>query len=70
MHQVVQSKPEEYLEKDPHLESFFDKLIKAGKKLFLVTNSPFNFVWVLLKKDKNFLLLIQTIFNYRLFYNN
>ena len=44
MHQVVQSKPEEYLEKDPHLESFFDKLIKAGKKLFLVTNSPFNFV--------------------------
>lgn len=46
MHQIVQNKPEEYLEEDPQLQVFFDNLIKAGKKLFLVTNSPFNFVYV------------------------
>ena len=44
MHQIVQNKPEDYLEKDPQLELFFNRLINAGKKLFLVTNSPFNFV--------------------------
>ncbi|KAK4025884.1 hypothetical protein OUZ56_014924 [Daphnia magna] len=44
MHQTVQKNPEDYLEKDPLLELFFDRLINAGKKLFLVTNSPFNFV--------------------------
>lgn len=44
MHQIVQSQPEEYLEEDPMLKLFFDRLTKAGKKLFLVTNSPFNFV--------------------------
>jgi hypothetical protein len=44
MHQIVQKKPEEYLEKDPRLEVFFTRLIDAGKKLFLVTNSLFNFV--------------------------
>ncbi|XP_046641987.1 5'-nucleotidase domain-containing protein 3-like [Daphnia pulicaria] len=44
MHQIVQNKPEDYLEKDPQLEVFFNRLINAGKKLFLVTNSPFNFV--------------------------
>lgn len=44
MHQIVQKKPEDYLEKDPRLEVFFQRLIDAGKKLFLVTNSPFKFV--------------------------
>ena len=45
MHQtIVQGNAEDYLEFDPKLPTFFDRLISAGKKLFLVTNSPFIFV--------------------------
>jgi len=44
MHQVVQASPQEYLEEDPELMIFFQRLLKAKKKLFLVTNSPFTFV--------------------------
>lgn len=44
MHSIVQKRPEDYLEEDPQLKIFFDRLIRANKKLFLVTNSPFSFV--------------------------
>ena len=44
MHQIVQKRPQDYLEEDPQLKIFFDRLIRANKKLFLVTNSPFSFV--------------------------
>jgi len=44
MHQIVMNKPQDYLDQNPQLKIYFDSLIKAGKKLFLVTNSPFTFV--------------------------
>lgn len=46
MHQIVMNKPQDYLDQNPQLKIFFDGLIKAEKKLFLVTNSPFTFVYV------------------------
>jgi len=45
MHQIVMNKPQDYLDQNPQLQIFFDGLIKANKKLFLVTNSPFTFVY-------------------------
>jgi len=45
MHQtIVKGNAEDYLESDPQLRTFFERLNQAGKKLFLVTNSPFIFV--------------------------
>ncbi|XP_055922442.1 5'-nucleotidase domain-containing protein 3 [Eupeodes corollae] len=44
MHQIVLEDAESFIEKNPLLPGFFERLIKAGKKLFLVTNSPFPFV--------------------------
>ncbi|XP_037925825.1 5'-nucleotidase domain-containing protein 3 isoform X2 [Hermetia illucens] len=44
MHRIVSENVEEYIEKNPDLVKFFQRLVNAGKKLFLVTNSPFNFV--------------------------
>lgn len=35
---------QEYIEEDAGLRPFFEKIINADKKLFLVTNSPFHFV--------------------------
>jgi hypothetical protein len=34
----------EYIDESPRLREFFERLINADKKLFLVTNSPFHFV--------------------------
>ncbi|KAL0126125.1 hypothetical protein PUN28_004919 [Cardiocondyla obscurior] len=44
MHQLVVENVSEYLEPNKDLRRFFDRLQKAGKKTFLVTNSPFHFV--------------------------
>lgn len=44
MHQIVSQDVEKYIEKHPNLIKYFEKLINANKKLFLVTNSPFHFV--------------------------
>ncbi|CAG9859172.1 unnamed protein product [Phyllotreta striolata] len=44
MHKIVSKNVSEYIESNDKLRPFFDRLIKANKKLFLVTNSPFGFV--------------------------
>lgn len=44
MHQIVMKQAEHYIEKDDNLSKYFQKLQNAGKKLFLVTNSPYTFV--------------------------
>lgn len=44
MHQIVLKNPAKYIEANPDLVKFFNRLIKSGKKLFLVTNSPYHFV--------------------------
>lgn len=44
MHQIVMKEAENYIEKDDNLSKYFQKLQSAGKKLFLVTNSPYTFV--------------------------
>lgn len=44
MHGVVAKHVKEYIEESPQMRTFFERLIKANKKLFLVTNSPYHFV--------------------------
>ncbi|KAK0075392.1 hypothetical protein PV325_006953, partial [Microctonus aethiopoides] len=44
MHQMVTNNVAEYLEQNKALSKFFDRLVSANKKMFLVTNSPFHFV--------------------------
>ncbi|XP_067636540.1 5'-nucleotidase domain-containing protein 3 [Eurosta solidaginis] len=44
MHAIVMQNPDEYIEKNPRLAAYFEKLVAAGKKMFLVTNSPYSFV--------------------------
>ncbi|KAK0171450.1 hypothetical protein PV327_011287, partial [Microctonus hyperodae] len=44
MHQMVTNNVAEYLEPNKALSKFFDRLVSANKKMFLVTNSPFHFV--------------------------
>lgn len=46
MHEIVEQNVSEYLEQNKDIRKFFDRLVAAGKKLFLVTNSPYHFVWV------------------------
>ena len=46
MHYLVSNDTAAFLEKNPELEEFFKRLINADKKLFLITNSPFRFVYV------------------------
>lgn len=45
MHQLVVEDVCEYLEQNKDLRRFFDRLRNVGKKMFLVTNSPFHFVY-------------------------
>jgi hypothetical protein len=33
-----------YLEKSPRLGQLLNKMVSSGKKLFLITNSPYSFV--------------------------
>lgn len=44
MHQIVAQNVPEYLEKNDNIRKYFDYLALHGKKLFLVTNSPYHFV--------------------------
>lgn len=44
MHHLVSNDTAAFLEKNPELEEFFKRLVEGGKKLFLITNSPFRFV--------------------------
>lgn len=44
MHTIVANNVSDYIEQNEDLRVFFQRLIKAEKKLFLVTNSPYAFV--------------------------
>lgn len=44
MHKLLQEDVSKYIEKNPGITYFFQRLADAGKKLFLVTNSPYKFV--------------------------
>ncbi|XP_044256153.1 5'-nucleotidase domain-containing protein 3 isoform X2 [Tribolium madens] len=44
MHKIVSENVSEYIESNEKLRPFFDRLKSANKNLFLVTNSPYNFV--------------------------
>lgn len=44
MHKIVSENVAEYIESNPNLRDFFDRLKNANKKMFLVTNSPYHFV--------------------------
>lgn len=44
MHNIVSNNVTEYIDTNQNLRKFFERLIEAGKKLFLVTNSPYHFV--------------------------
>ncbi|XP_034476798.1 5'-nucleotidase domain-containing protein 3 isoform X2 [Drosophila innubila] len=44
MHATVMKNTEKYIERNAKLVHYLKKLQKAGKNLFLVTNSPFSFV--------------------------
>uniref|UniRef100_A0A1A9WKK2 5'-nucleotidase domain-containing protein 3 n=1 Tax=Glossina brevipalpis TaxID=37001 RepID=A0A1A9WKK2_9MUSC len=44
MHQIVMKDAEAYIDKNENLPKYFEKLLQSGKKLFLVTNSPYSFV--------------------------
>lgn len=44
MHKIVAQDVGEYIQANPAMEIFFKRLVKAGKKLFLVTNSPLHFI--------------------------
>lgn len=44
MHRIVGDHVKEYIKETPDMRKFFDRLVNANKKLFLVTNSPFHFV--------------------------
>lgn len=44
MHDMVCNNVHEYLEPNKDISNFLKRLIATGKKMFLVTNSPFHFV--------------------------
>ncbi|GLV43120.1 5' nucleotidase C [Carabus blaptoides fortunei] len=44
MHKIVAQNVADYIEQSVDLKKFFNRLIAADKKLFLVTNSPYKFV--------------------------
>lgn len=46
MHRIVSENVQDYIEQNSNIRKYFEKLVKAKKKLFLVTNSPFHFVYV------------------------
>lgn len=57
MHRLVEENVSEYLEQNKDLRRFFERLRNVNKKMFLVTNSPFHFVCVILIRVK-----IHTLF--------
>lgn len=44
MHNIVATNVGDYIESNPNLEAFFQRLRAAGKQMFVVTNSPYAFV--------------------------
>lgn len=44
MHGIVAQNVDKYIESNPELTLFFERLKSANKQLFLVTNSPYHFV--------------------------
>lgn len=44
MHNILQENVTLYLEKNPGLREWFQRLVAGGKTLFLITNSPYHFV--------------------------
>lgn len=44
MHRIVENNVSDYLAQNKDIRKFFQRLLAADKKLFLVTNSPFRFV--------------------------
>lgn len=46
MHGIVAQNVDKYIESNPQLEKYFKRLKDANKQLFLVTNSPYHFVYV------------------------
>ncbi|KAF2368224.1 HAD-superfamily hydrolase subfamily IG 5'-nucleotidase [Trinorchestia longiramus] len=44
MHRIVGANMGNYLKKEPNLEIFFNRIKEHGKKVFIITNSPFHFV--------------------------
>lgn len=44
MHGIVEKDVEKYLNQNPDLRKFLERLINGKKRLFLITNSPFSFV--------------------------
>ncbi|XP_043228442.1 5'-nucleotidase domain-containing protein 3-like isoform X1 [Amphibalanus amphitrite] len=52
MHGIVGRDPAYYMEESPDLVRYLDRLVQHGRRLFLVTNSPFDFV----NRGMNFLV--------------
>lgn len=50
MHKIVGEHTKEYIKASPDMRKFFERLVNANKKLFLVTNSPFIFVYVYIRR--------------------
>lgn len=44
MHNIVGNHVREYIKENTDMRMFFERLVNANKKLYLVTNSPFHFV--------------------------
>lgn len=44
MHNIVGNHVREYIKENSDMRKFFERLVSANKKLYLVTNSPFHFV--------------------------
>ncbi|XP_046383432.1 5'-nucleotidase domain-containing protein 3 isoform X2 [Ischnura elegans] len=44
MHTIVEKNILEYVEPNTDIRQYFERLVEGGKKVFLVTNSPFKFV--------------------------
>lgn len=44
MHRKVAENVREYIDPNPRLAEYFERLANGGKQLFLVTNSPYHFV--------------------------
>lgn len=47
MHKMVAQNVGEFLEQSNDLLRYLERLMTAKKNMFLVTNSPFDFVWVI-----------------------
>lgn len=44
MHGIVSKNVQDFIEPNVNLRKLLERLTKADKQLFLVTNSPYNFV--------------------------